>query len=168
VREQAWAGARRAALAALGGALASAALAASSAPRTHSYLRVDGVLGASVDPAHLGWFDVVSWTPLAPLPDGRFAARIRIVGAPPQDLAAAVSARRKLHEALLQDVQVAGGAPVRNVSFWQFEITGLDAGKPPVQSYAVTFKARRAVCDDYAPAPAGGSPCAVLKPPRKG
>jgi len=165
VRETA--GAVRALWVLLAASMAGAVLAAPVA-RTHSYLRIDGVLGASNDPAHLGWFDVASWTPLAPLPDGRFAARIRIVGAPPQDLAAAVAAHRKLHEALLQDVQVEGGAPVRNVSFWQFEITGLEAGKAPVQTYAVTFKARRAVCDDYAAAPAGGSPCAVLKPPPKG
>ena len=144
------------------------ALAASPAPpRVHSYLRIDGVLGASVDPAHLGWFDVVSWTPLPPTADGRFAARVRIVGAPPQDLAAAVAAHRKLHEALLQDVR-AGGSLVRNVSFWRFEIGRLESGKAPVQSYAVTLKASRLVCDDYGPRPPDGGPCGVLKPATKG
>ena len=144
-------------------AAASAVLAAPPAARTHSYLRIDGVLGASVDPAHLGWFDIASWTPLPPTPDGRFAARIRIVGAPPQDLAAAVAGHRKLHEALLQDVQGASGSLVRNVSFWQFEIAGLESGKAPVQSYTVTLRAAHLVCDDYGRPPPDGGPCAVLK-----
>jgi hypothetical protein len=144
--------------------VATAALAAQpAAPRTHSYLRIDGVLGASDDPSHLGWFDVTSWSPTASTPDGRATARLRLVGVPPADLAAAIATHKKLHEALLQDVRVGDGAPVRNVSFWQFEITGLAPAKAPARSYAVTLQATHVVCDDYGPAPADGGPCAALK-----
>ncbi len=154
----------RAALACLAAALAGAAIAAQPATAaTHSYLRIDGVPGASDDPAHLGWFDVASWSPGAPTPDGRATARIRIVGAPPQDLAAAFTSHQKLHEALLQDVQAADDRLVRNVSFWQFVITGLEPGKAPARTYAVTLQATHVVCDDYGPPPAGGGPCALLK-----
>ena len=129
-------------------------------PHTHSYLRIDGVLGASNDPNHLGWFDVASWTPAEPTADGRATARLVIVGAPPQDLAAAVAAHRTLHEALLQDVQGSDGRLVRNVSFWKFVITGL---APAARTYAVTLQAAHVVCDDYGAAPADGGPCATLK-----
>jgi hypothetical protein len=141
--------------------LATAALAAQP-PRTHSYLRIDGVLGASDDPNHLGWFDVASWSPAAPTADGHATARLHLVGVPPADLAAAIAAHKKLHEALLQDVR-GDGAPVRNVSFWQFTITGLEPAKAPARSYAVTLQATHVVCDDYGPAPADGGPCAALK-----
>jgi len=151
----------RAGLGLLAATLAGASLAAApAAPRTHSYLRIDGVLGASDDPNHLGWFDVAGWSPAAPTPDGHAVARIRIPGAPPQDLAAAVASRKKLHEALLQDVQIADGRLVRNVSFWQFVIVGLE---PAARSYAVTLQATHVVCDDYGPAPPNGGPCATLK-----
>lgn len=154
----------RAALALLTALVAGAALAATPAtPRTHSYLRIDGVLGASNDPNHLGWFDVASWSPAPPTPDGHAVARIHIPGAPPQDLAAAVAGHRKLHEALLQDVAAADGRLVRNVSFWQFVIVGLESAKAPARSYAVTLQATHVVCDDYGPAPPNGGPCAVLK-----
>ena len=154
------------ALGLLAAALAGASLAAApAAPRTHSYLRIDGVLGASDDPNHLGWFDVTGWTPAAPTPDGHAVARIHIPGVPPQDLAAAVASHRKLHEALLQDVAAADGRLVRNVSFWQFVIVGL---QPAQRSYAVTLQAAHVVCDDYAPAPANGGPCATLKAAQPG
>jgi hypothetical protein len=144
--------------------VATAALAAQpSAPRTHSYLRIDGVLGASDDPGHLGWFDVAGWSPATPTPDGRATARIRILGAPPQDLAAAIAAHKELHEALLQDVRAADGGLVRNVSFWQFVITGLEPAKAPARSYAVTLQATHVVCDDYGPQPPSGGLCASLK-----
>jgi hypothetical protein len=148
-------------------ALTGAAFAAEpAAPRTHSYLRIDGVLGASNDPGHLGWFDVAGWGPARPTPDGGAMARIRILGAPPSDLAAAVSAHKKLHEALLQDVELGSGSLVRNVSFWQFVIVGLEPGKAPAASYAVTLKAVRVVCSETqgAPGPDGG-PCAALRKP---
>ena len=154
----------RAGLALVAVAIAGAALAApSAAPRVHSYLRIDGVLGASDDPNHLGWFDVASWSPAAPTADGRAVARIRMVGAPPADLAAAIAAHKKLHEALLQDVRASDGSLVRNVSFWQFVITGLEAAKAPARSYAVTLQATHVVCDDYGPPPPNGGPCAALK-----
>lgn len=154
----------RAAATLVAAAVAGTSLAAQPAsPPTHSYLRIDGVLGESDDPAHLGWFDVASWNPAAPTPDGRATARIRIVGAPPQDLATAVATHKKLHEALLQDVQLADGRLVRNVSFWQFVITGLEPGKASARSYAVTLQATHVVCDDYGPAPSDGGPCASLK-----
>jgi hypothetical protein len=142
---------------------ATAALAAQpAAPHTHSYLRIDGVLGASDDPNHLGWFDVASWNPAGPTPDGHATARLHLVGVPPADLAAAIAAHKQLHEALLQDVR-GDGAPIRNVSFWQFVITGLEPAKAPARSYAVTLQATHVVCDDYAPTPADGGPCAALK-----
>jgi hypothetical protein len=142
-------------------ALAGAAIAAPPAtPHAHSYLRIDGVLGASNDPNHLGWFDVASWTPAQPTADGRATAKLVLVGAPPQDLAAAVAAHRTLHEALLQDVRGADGRLVRNVSFWKFTITGL---APAARTYAVTLQAAHVVCDDYGAAPADGGPCATLK-----
>jgi hypothetical protein len=144
-------------------ALAGAASAARPAPRTHSYLRIDGVLGASDDPNHLGWFDVESWSPAEPTADGRATARLVILGAPPPDLAAAVAAHRALHEALLQDVQAPGGRLVRNVSFWKFVITGLAPGKAPARTYAVTLQAAHVVCDDYGAAPVDGGLCATLK-----
>ena len=154
----------RAALALLAATIGGAALAASpAAPHTHSYLRIDGVLGASDDPNHLGWFDVAGWSPAAPTPDGRAVARIRITGAPPPDLATVVATHRKLHEALLQDVRAADGGLVRNVSFWQFVITGLEPGKAPARSYAVTLQATHVVCDDYGPPPENGGPCASLR-----
>ena len=154
----------RFAVAALAFLLATDAIAAQpAAPRTHSYLRIDGVLGASDDPSHLGWFDVASWSPAAPTPDGRTTARLRLVGVPPADLAAVIATRKKLHEALLQDVRIGDGAPVRNVSFWQFVITGLEAAKAPARSYAVTLQATHVVCDDYGPTPPDGGPCAALK-----
>jgi len=154
----------RAALALLAVAIGGAALAATPAtPRTHSYLRIDGVLGASDDPAHLGWFDVASWSPAASTSDGRAAARLRIVGAPPPDLAAAVATRKTLHEALLQDVRASDGRLVRNVSFWRFVITGLEQARAPARSYAVTLQATHVVCDDYGPPSANGGPCASLK-----
>jgi hypothetical protein len=140
--------------------VAGAALAAPAAPRARSYLRIDGVLGASNDPNHLGWFDVASWTPAQPTADGRATARLVIVGAPPQDLAAAVAAHRTLHEALLQDVRGPDGRLVRNVSFWKFTIAGL---APAARTYAVTLQAAHVVCDDYGAAPADGGPCATLK-----
>jgi hypothetical protein len=143
--------------------VAGASVAAPPAPPTHSYLRIDGVLGASDDPNHLGWFDVTGWAPGAPTPDGRATARIRIVGAPPQDLASAIASRRKLHEALLQDVAAADGRLVRNVSFWSFVITDLAPAKAPARNYAVTLQATHVVCDDYGPSPAGGGPCGALK-----
>jgi len=153
--------------AALLATIAGAALAAQpAAPRTHSYLRIDGVPGASDDPNHMGWFDVAGWSPTAPTPDGRATARIRIAGAPPQDLAAAVASHKTLHEALLQDVEP-DGRPLRNVSFWKFVITGLEPAKAPARSYAVTLQAAHVVCDDYGPAPAGGGPCAALKAGQK-
>jgi hypothetical protein len=143
---------------------ATAALAAQpAAPRTHSYLRIDGVLGASDDPNHLGWFDVASWNPAAPTADGRTTARLRLVGVPPADLAAAIATHKQLHEALLQDVRIGDGAPVRNVSFWQFVITGLEPAKAPARSYALTLQATHVVCDDYGPTPPDGGPCAALK-----
>lgn len=151
----------RAGLRLVAATLAGASLAAAPAsPRTHSYLRIDGVLGASDDPNHLGWFDVAGWSPAAPTPDGRAVARIHIAGAPPQDLAAAVASHRKLHEALLQDVGAPDGRLIRNVSFWQFVIVGLE---PAARSYAVTLQATHVVCDDYGPAPQDGGPCAALK-----
>jgi hypothetical protein len=144
--------------------VAGAAVAARSAPtRTHSYLRIDGVLGASDDPNHLGWFDVASWSPAEPTPDGRATARLVIVGAPPQDLAAAIAAHRTLHEALLQDIQAADGRLVRNVSFWKLVITGLAPAKAPARTYAVTLQATHVVCDDYGAPTADGGPCASLK-----
>ena len=118
--------------------------------------------GASDDPNHLGWFDVAGWTPTAPTPEGRAAARIRIAGAPSSDLAAAIAAHRPLHEALLQDVEP-GGRLIRNVSFWRFVITGLEPAKAPARAYAVTLQATHVVCDDYGPAAHDGGPCAVLK-----
>ncbi|HWF78874.1 MAG TPA: hypothetical protein VN694_17040 [Caulobacteraceae bacterium] len=139
--------------------LSSIGGAAEAARPAHSYLRIDGVLGASNDPNHLGWFDVASWTPGQPTADGRATARITLVGAPPQDLAAAIAAHRTLHEALLQDVRAPDGRLVRNVSFWKFVITGL---APAKTSYAVTLQAAHVVCDDYGPA-ADGGPCAALK-----
>ena len=142
--------------------VAGAALAAQP-PRTHSYLRIDGVLGASDDPNHLGWFDVASWSPAQPTADGRATARVVIVGAPPQDLAAAVASHRTLHEALLQDVHTPDGRLVRNVSFWKFVITGLATAKAPARTYAVTLQAAHVVCDDYSQAAAPGGPCAALK-----
>ena len=143
--------------------VATAAFAAQpAAPRTHSYLRIDGVLGASDDPNHLGWFDVAGWSPAAPTADGHATARIRIVGAPPQDLAAAIADHRKLHEALLQDVH-ADGSLVRNISFWQFVITGLQPAAAGARSYAVTLQATHVVCDDYGATPPDGGPCAALK-----
>jgi hypothetical protein len=141
-------------------AVAGAALAAPAGPNAHSYLRIDGVLGASNDPNHLGWFDVASWTPAQPTADGRATARLVLVGAPPQDLAAAVAAHRTLHEALLQDVRRPDGRLIRNVSFWKFTITGL---APAARTYAVTLQAAHVVCDDYGAAPADGGPCATLK-----
>jgi hypothetical protein len=139
--------------------LASAGGAAQAARPVHSYLRIDGVLGASNDPDHLGWFDVASWSPGQPTADGRATARITLAGAPPQDLAAAIAAHRTLHEALLQDVQPPGGRLVRNVSFWKFVITGL---APAKTSYAVTLQATHVVCDDYE-ATSDAGPCAALK-----
>ena len=153
----------------LAATLAGASLAAQpAAPRTHSYLRIDGVLGASDDPNHLGWFDVAGWSPAAPTPDGRAVARIRLAGVPPQDLAAAVASHKKLHEALLQDVQTADGRLVRNVSFWQFVIVGLQPAKAPARSYAVTLQATHVVCDDYSAAAPNGGPCATLKGAQSG
>lgn len=160
----------RASLAGAAALLAAAAGAAPTAPapapKTHSYLRIDGVPGASNDPNHLGWFDVAGWTPTAPTADGRATARVRIVGAAPQDLAAAVAAHKTLHEALLQDVE-ADGRPLRNVSFWTFVITGLDAAKAPARSYAITLQAAHVVCDDYGQPPPDGGPCAALKAGQK-
>jgi hypothetical protein len=157
---------RRAAVAAalLVATLAGAAFAARSGPaRTHSYLRIDGVLGASDDPNHLGWFDVASWSPAQPTADGRATARLVIVGAPPQDLAAAIAAHRTLHEALLQDVRAPDGRLVRNVSFWKFVVTDLAPAKAPARTYAVTLQAAHVVCDDYGAAATDGGPCATLK-----
>ena len=147
----------------LAAAIASASSAAGPTPRAHSYLRIDGVPGASDDPNHLGWFDVASWSPAQPTADGRATARLVIVGAPPSDLAAAVAARRTLHEALLQDAQGADGRLIRNVSFWKFVLTGLAPAKSPGRAYVVTLQAAHVVCDDYGPPPAGGGPCATLK-----
>jgi hypothetical protein len=151
-------------LACLAATIAGAAIAAQpAAPRTHSYLRIDGVLGASDDPSHLGWFDVASWSPAGQTPNGRATARIRILGAPPQDLATAIATHKQLHEALLQDVQIADGRLVRNVSFWQFVITGLAPAKAPARSYTVTLQAAHVVCDDEGPPPPNGGPCATLR-----
>ncbi|HEY1426704.1 MAG TPA: hypothetical protein VGF50_08540 [Caulobacteraceae bacterium] len=147
-------------------AVAATALAAPPAERTRSYLRIDGVPGASNDPNHLGWFDVASWTPGPPTSDGRATARIHLVGAPSPDIAAAVAGRKSLHEALLQDVQP-DGRLVRSVSFWSFAITGPTPAKGPPATYAVTLQAQHAVCDDYGPPPPGGGPCAVLKAGQK-
>ena len=121
--------------------------------------------GDATDPNHLGWFNVDSWAPGAPTADGRATARVRIVGAPPQDLAAAIAGRRKLHEALLQDVAVADGRLVRNASFWTFQITDLAPAKAPARLYAVTLQAAHVSCDDYGASPASGGPCAALKNP---
>ena len=156
-------GATKAASAMMAAAIAGAALAAPPAQvRVHSYLRIDGVLGASNDPNHLGWFDVAGWTPIGPASDNRVAARLRLGGAPPADLAAAIAAHKVLHEALLQDV-ASDGRLVRNVSFWKFVITDHAPAKAPARVYAVTLQAAHVVCDDYGPTPQGGGPCVVLK-----
>jgi hypothetical protein len=153
---------RRAAAAA--SLLLAAVSGAQAAPaRTHAYLRIDGVPGDSNDPSHLGWFDVASWTPAIPGANGRVTARLHIVGVPPADLTAVISGKRRLHEALLQDVQVGDGRLVRNVSFWQFVITGLEPARAPARSYAVILQATKVVCNDYGAPPADGGPCAVLK-----
>ena len=145
----------------LAATLAGASLAAPpAAPRTHSYLRIDGVLGASDDPNHLGWFDVAGWSPAAPTPDGRAVAHIRLAGVPPQDLAAVVASRRKLHEALLQDVQIADGRLVRNVSFWQFVIVGLEPGGAQLRGHAAGHPRGLRRLRRRAP---NGGPCATLK-----
>ena len=146
-------------------AVACAALAAHvAAPRTHSFLRIDGVLGASNDPGHLGWFDVAGWGPARSTPDGGAEARIRIVGQPPGDLAAAVASHKKLHEALLQDVEVPGGSLVRNVSFWQFTIANL---QPAGSAYAVTLRATKVVCQEQSDPSQDRGPCAELNAARR-
>jgi len=133
--------------------------------RTHSYLRIDGVPGASDDPNHVGWFDVESWGPLQPTPGGGAATRIRLVGAPQDDMAAAIAGRRTLHEALLQEVELPGGRLVRNVSFWHFVIAGVAPGKVPARSYAVTLRAEKVVCDEDGRAAASrADPCASVQP----
>lgn len=155
-----------ASVAILAAAAATALAAPSTSPRTHSYLRIDGVPGASNDPNHLGWFDVASWSPGAPTPDGHATARIHLAGAPSPDLAAAISGHKTLHEALLQDV-LPDGRLVRSASFWTFTVSGLTPANGPPATYAVTLQAKHVVCDDYGSPPPGGGPCAVLKPPQK-
>lgn len=157
---------RVAASAALLAGIAATAIAAQPTPRTHSYLRIDGVPGASNDPNHLGWFDVASWTPGPPTAAGHATARIHLVGLPSPDIAAAVTGHKTLHEALLQDVQP-DGRLVRSASFWSFVVTGLTPAKGPPATYAVTLQAAHVVCDDYGAPPPGGGPCAVLKPAQK-